>query len=162
MSADIDPKSRDPYESGIITTVSRISRAPAVGRFVGVLDSRREGRGLVLIRPRTRCIRSGEIHELIVTDERDAAPGGTVQRCHYLGFVEFVQGCVLVEGDRVKVGEFELGTLAGFDESHFPNHYNIVIKGPTVVTGVQLGQRPGDEMMFYPSDEEVRFAKDSS
>lgn len=148
----IDPKrnSRDPYEAGIIVAPSRILRAPLEARFVGVLDSRREGRGLSLIHPRTRCIRRHEVHELIITDEPGAGPGKPVNRCHYLGFVEFLAAGVLVEGDTLTVAGRIIGTVAGFDDSHFPNHYNILIQGPRLVTGIELRQKPGDPVTFLP------------
>lgn len=142
---------RDPYETGIIVAPSRILRAPLEARFVGVLDSRREGRGLSLIHPRTRCIRRHEVHELIVTDEPGAGPGKPVNRCHYLGFVEFLAAGVLVEGDTLAIAGRTIGAIAGFDESHFPNHYNIVIRGPRLVTGIELDQKPGDPVTFLPS-----------
>jgi hypothetical protein len=138
---------RDPYEAGLIAAASRILRNPLEARFVGVLDSRREGRGLALIHPRTRCIRRHEIHELIVTDEEGCGPGKPVNRCHYLGFVEFQSGGVLVEGDTLTIDGHVIGTLAGFDESHFPNHYNIVFKG-RLATGIELGQVPGSAVYF--------------
>jgi len=43
-----------------------------------------------------------------------------------------------------------IGTIAGFDESHCPNHYNVLIKGPRRITGVELQQRPGDLVIFLP------------
>jgi len=42
---------------------------------------------------------------------------------------------MLVYGDSVVIGGKTVGTIAGFDESHFPNHYNIVIKGPRRLSG---------------------------
>jgi hypothetical protein len=142
----------DPYEAGMIVAASRILRDALTARFVGVLDSRREGRGLQLIHPRTRCIRRYDVHELIVTDDPGAGPGRPVNRCHYLGFVEFQAGGLVVEGDRMNVAGQVIGTVAGFDESHFPNHYNIVIRGPRLVTGAELKQKPGDEVVFLPPD----------
>ena len=146
--------SQDPYEAGLIVAASRILRLPLEAHFVGVLDSRRESRGLSLIHPRTRCVRRYEIHELILTDERDAGPGATINRCHYLGFVEFQAGGILVEGDALVIDGQTVGTLAGFDESHFPNHYNVVIKGPRLVTGIELGRKPGHPVFFQPAAQE--------
>jgi hypothetical protein len=143
---------RDPYEAGMIVAPSHILREALTARFVGVLDSRREGRGLNLIHPRTRCIRRYEVHEIIITDESEAGPGRPVNRCHYLGFVEFQAGGLLVEGDSLSVAGRIIGSVAGFDESHFPNHYNIVIKGPRLVTGIELKQKPGDALVFDPPD----------
>jgi hypothetical protein len=144
-----DPlRARDPYEAGLIVAAPRVVRSRLEARFVGVLNSRREGRGLSLIHPRTRCIRRYEIHELILTDEQESGPGKPVNRCHYLGFVEFQAGGILIEGDTLQIGGQIVGTLAGFDDSHFPNHYNIVFKGRRLLTGVDLGQNPGDPVFF--------------
>lgn len=126
-------------------------RRPLEARFVGVLNNRNDARGLSLITTHTRVVRRYDIHELILTDEQQAAPGGTVGGVHYIGFVEFAEGGgILAEGDLVKVGGNVIGTIAGFDESHFPNHYNVLIKGPRRITGVELGQQPGDPVVFIP------------
>ena len=125
-------------------------RVPLEARFVGVLNNRNDGRGLALISAHTRCVRRYDIHEFIITDEQTAAPGATVNGVHYLGFAEFQAGGVLAEGDAVRIAGVVIGTIAGFDESHFPNHYNVVIKGPRRVTGVELGQKPGDLIVFLP------------
>jgi hypothetical protein len=128
-------------------------RRPLEARFVGVLDNRNDGRGLSLIKAHTRVVRRYDIHELILTDEQSAVPGGTVNGVHYIGFVEFeAGGGILAEGDRVNVGGKVIGIIAGFDESHCPNHYNVLIKGPHRVTGSELAQRPGDPVIFLPPD----------
>ena len=126
-------------------------RRPLEARFVGVLNNRNDARGLVLIKAHTRVVRRHDIHELILTDEQTAAPGGTVNGVHYIGFVEFqLGGGILGEGDSVSMGGKVIGTIAGFDESHCPNHYNVLIKGPRRITGVELGQQPGDPVIFLP------------
>src|SRR3954467_4799062 len=111
-------------------------RRPLEARFVGVLNNRNAGRGLSLIKAHPRVGRRYDIHELILTDEQSSVPGGTVNGVHYIGFVEFeAGGGILAEGDRVNVGGNVIGTIAGFDESHCPNHYNVLIKGQRRVTG---------------------------
>src|SRR5258705_13666549 len=105
-------------------------RRPLEARFVGVLDNRNDGRGLALIKAHTRVVRRYDIHELILTDEQAAAPGGTVNGVHYIGFVEFeAGGGVLPQGDNVNPGGKGIGPIPGFDESPCPNHYNVLIKG---------------------------------
>lgn len=106
------------------------------GPLVVVLDGAFDGRGLELIKPSSRALRSGEIHELIITDE-EVKPGEKVDRIAYLGFFEVRQGGVIVTGDPVKVGGHVVGRIAGYDETHMPNHLNIVITGNRV-TGRQL------------------------
>jgi len=126
-------------------------RRPLEARFVGVLNNRNDSRGLTLIKAHTRVVRRYDIHELILTDEQTAAPGGIVNGVHYIGFVEFqAGGGLLAEGDSVNVGGEVIGTIAGFDESHCPNHYNVLIKGQRRVTGVELRQQPGDPIIFMP------------
>lgn len=126
-------------------------RDPVEAVFVGVLDNRNDGRALQLIKERTRCVRRFDIHELILTDEAHAAPGAVVDGVHYLGFVEFQAGCVLMEGDQLMIGDACIGTLAGFDETHYPNHYNVLFTGPRRITGGELGLRPGDRMRVIPA-----------
>jgi L-arabinose 1-dehydrogenase len=130
--------------------VPEILRATFGGRLVGVMELSRDDRGLSLIAAPTRCIRRGDVHELIVTDERDAGPGSTVLRCRFLGFVEFECAGVLVRGDSVEVDGRAVGTVAGFDECHFPNHLNIVLQAAHARTGIQLGLRPGALLVVRP------------
>lgn len=130
---------------------ARLLRKPMEGRFVEILDLQCDDRKLSLIAARSRVVRRHDIHELMLTDERDAAPGGTVNGVDYLGFVEFPAGGMLVYGDAVVISGRRIGTVAGFDESHFPNHYNVVIKGLCRATGVDLGQYPDDPVVFEPA-----------
>jgi hypothetical protein len=140
----------EPYAAGMIPGRPNILRRPLEGRFVGVLQSKRLRRGLALIQPKTRCVRRYDIHELIVTDEMDAAPGGRVDRIFGLGFVEFAAGGVIAAGDLVEVGGNVVAEIAGFDETHAPNHLNIVAKTPEPRTGIGLGLEPGDSVTLRP------------
>lgn len=141
--------SRDPFATGEMG-VPAILRTAFGGRFVGVMDLSRDDRGFSLIAAPTRCIRRGDVHELIVTDEAAAAPGSTVQRCRFLGFVEFESAGVLVRGDAMAIDGHEVGTVVGFDECHFPNHLNIVLQAADARTGIQLGLRPGALLRVRP------------
>jgi len=89
--------------------------------------------------PPSRAMQAGEIHELALTDDASAAPGARVDRVAYVGFVEIAQGSVVVVGERVTLGGRELGQVVGFDCTHFPNHMNILIRGPVWQTGRGLG-----------------------
>ena len=149
MHRDPPSTSRDPFATGEMG-VPAILRTAFGGRFVGVMDLSRDDRGFLLIAAPTRCIRRGDVHELIVTDESTAAPGAMVQRCRFLGFVEFESAGVLVRGDAVAIDGHEVGTVAGFDECHFPNHLNIVLQAADARTGIQLGLRPGALLQIRP------------
>jgi hypothetical protein len=139
----------DPYANGLITERPSSRRLPVELRTVGVLASKRTGRGLRLINPRTRCIRQHDIHELIVTHEA-ARPGQTVNDVRYIGFFEFLESCVIGEGDRLVIGGQVVGELIGFDDTHAPNHLNIVLHAERPVTGEELGLEPGARVQFVP------------
>ena len=117
------------------------------GRVVAVLRGVTDRRGLYLTAYRSRAVPSGQIHELMLTDE-DAQLESTVNRVALLAFVEIEVGGVLLVGDHVTCGARELGRLAGFDETHMPNHQNICLTGSDFRDGETLGLRLGDELTF--------------
>jgi hypothetical protein len=138
----------DPYAAGMVQGPRDWPHVELEARFVAVLKDHRDGRGLQLIRPATRAIRRYEIHELILTNEADAGPGKTVNAASYIAFCEFITGGMLVEGDQVVINGQSIGEIAGFDETHMPNHQNIVIRGPKRLTGRELGAQLGDPIKF--------------
>ena len=146
----MDAKTNDPYATGQVKGRRDWPHVELEARFVAVLKDHREGRGLQFIRPATRAIRREEIHEFILTDEPDAGPGSVVNRVSYVAFAEFTKGGMLVEGDRVVVNGESIGEIAGFDETHMPNHQNIVVRGPKRLTGRELGAKLGDTISFIP------------
>lgn len=118
------------------------------GRLVKVLTHRRDDRGMVLEPFASRCVRAGEVHELVTTDHTGSAAEGGVDRVGFLGFVELGCAGVLDRGDTVWAGEQRVGTVLGFDACHFPNHYNILITVPLPLTGRQLALSPETEIRF--------------
>lgn len=64
-------------------------------------------------------------------------------------FFEVQEGTVIVSGDQVKIGEKILGSIAGFDETHMPNHINIIVKAKERRTGVELGFNLDDTINIY-------------
>jgi len=141
-------KAIDPYQAGMFKTNPYVVKRSMKGELVVVLDGYIENRGLQLISPISRCILKNEIHELIFTDENDAGPGMRVDKISYLGFFEVEQGSVMVVGDEVYLNNGLIGHIVGFDETHLPNHLNIIIKRQDRVTGVELGCNIGDELQF--------------
>jgi hypothetical protein len=138
----------DPYAVGMIKDRPFItSRTRLEGKVIAVLSSFREGRGLQLILPKTRCFKKYEIHELILTDEDQAGPGLEVNHVAGIAFIEFTRGGVAAEGDRVTIGNRLIGKIAGYDETHTPNHINIILKGPKRVTGHDWGIETGDRVI---------------
>lgn len=137
----------DPYKAGMFKKNPYVKKRDIKGKMVVVLDGKFEERGLQLITPISRCICANEIHELIITDE-DAAPGMRVDKIAYLGFVEIEQGSVMVAGDQIFLEDRLIGSIAGFDETHMPNHLNIVIKAEERKTGLELGAEIAMPLLF--------------
>ncbi|MBF9069802.1 carboxymuconolactone decarboxylase family protein [Streptacidiphilus fuscans] len=120
------------------------------GRLVKVLLHRRDDRGMALEPHAARCVRAGEVHELVTTDHDDTTPGARIDRVGFLGFVELGNAGVIDRGDTVRIGGRTVGTVLGFDACHFPNHYNILIHAPVPLTGADLGLVPELTVTFEP------------
>ncbi|MDR7866482.1 MAG: hypothetical protein RIN56_06640 [Sporomusaceae bacterium] len=140
---------QDPYAAGKFTSNPYAAKTDVAGVLTVVLRGKMEDRGLELIKPISRCIRRHDIHELILTDEPDAKPGSRVDRIAYLGFAAIEDGGVIVAGDGVYLAGRLVGTLAGFDETHMPNHLNIVIRTTDrLADGVEQGAELGMPVRF--------------
>ena len=120
-----------PYDFRRITPGVYGDRRPVEGTVVALLHVSFMDRELRLIETKSRTVKRGEIHELMITDE-EAAPGGGADRVRALAFFEIEDPGLIVVGDVVTVGCKPLGTLAGYDETHMPNHMNIVVKAPSL------------------------------
>lgn len=143
----------DPYKAGMFKVNPYAKKSPCEGELVVVLDGKMEGRKLSLMSPISRALLAHEIHELIVTDEEEAGPGKEVNRIAYWGFFEVTRGSVIVVGDTVQIGDRVLGTIAGYDETHMPNHINIIVKAPERETGVELGLSLGEKIIIQKTKE---------
>jgi predicted RNA-binding protein with TRAM domain len=124
------------------------TKSAVSGRVVVVFQGYLNRRGLALIPQRSRAVRSGDVHEMLLTDDGDAGPGRSVDRVAGLGFVEFLTGGVLLVGDDVKIGDRQVGRVVGFDETHMPNHMNIVIFASPALCGRDLGITNGDTVVL--------------
>lgn len=131
-----------------VTLATYAENRPVEGEVVTVLDSTHEERGLKLMPTYSRALPRNSIHELIVTDETGKQPGETANRIAYLAFFEVLHGgCVLV-GETLLLDGQPIGTVTGFDETHEPNHINIVIGVKARQTGRQLGFTVGRRVQF--------------
>ena len=131
--------------------MAKAPRRQIQGAIVEVLDMRNEGRGLELAAFNSRALLQQEIHELILTTESGRGKGSRVDRVSYVGFFEVLLGGMARLGDEVWVGDnldCRLGVLTGFDLTHFPNHYNIVLETTHDVTGLELGLTVGTPLCF--------------
>jgi L-arabinose 1-dehydrogenase len=120
----------------------------AVARVVKLLFHTRDDRGMALSPWTSRCVPAGKIHELVTTTDRPERPGDRVDRVGFLGFAEFRTSAVVESGDEVWIGSRRLGVVAGFDEHHHPNHYNILIGSERVWSAGDLDLRVGDAIRF--------------
>jgi L-arabinose 1- dehydrogenase len=114
---------------------------------VKLLHHRQTDRGMTLAHYETRCVRLGEIHELVTTDEPGGA-GGRIDRVGFLGFVEVTRPGVLEVGDEVVHRGRSLGRVLGFDECHFPNHYNILVASERTLAAEDAGLQVEDTITF--------------
>jgi hypothetical protein len=117
-------------------------------RVVKVLVHHRRERGMSLEPHASRCVRAGDVHELVTTDHVETASGARIDRVAFLGFAEFDHGGVIDRGDRLRIADRDVGTVLGFDACHSPNHYNILIHTETPLSGGDLGLRPEEELTF--------------
>jgi len=138
----------DPYASGMIKKSPYAQKKAIKGKLVAILDAVIEKRGLKLITPKSRTIKKNEIHELIVTEEKNAAPGKIVNSVAYVCFFEIEKGGVMVVGDRVYIGEKLIGKVIGFDDTHMPNHQNIILYASKKETGIELKINLDGEILF--------------
>ncbi|SOD63385.1 hypothetical protein SAMN06297387_110117 [Streptomyces zhaozhouensis] len=120
------------------------------GVLVKVLLHARTERGMRLEPFASRCVRRGEVHELVVTDQPDETPGARIDRVGFLGFAEIEAAGVLDRGDVLHIAGRRVGTVLGFDACHFPNHYNILVLAPRLVTGDDLALTPESAVTFTP------------
>ncbi len=142
--------SPDPYAANKLNTkYPCAAKDPLPGKLSVILDARARDRGLELVVYPSRAVQKHEIHELILTAEAGAAPGAKVNDISYLGYFEVLESGVLWVGDRVLIDGRQIGTLAGYDMTHFPNHMNIIIKiDGELYTGLEAGLQVGAEITF--------------
>jgi hypothetical protein len=142
--------SPDPYaEKKLSTKYPCADKSIVTGKLCVILDARAADRGLELVVFPSRAVQKNEVHEIILTAEKEAIPGGKVNNISYLGYFEVLESGVLWMGDKVMVGEKEIGILAGYDMTHFPNHMNIIIKiDRDLYTGLEAGIKVGTPISF--------------
>ncbi|MCL2897124.1 DUF6917 domain-containing protein [Brenneria tiliae] len=98
------------------------------GQIVKKLFHKQNDRGMTLIEFSSRCVRRGEIHELVTTTHHSLKPRDLIDKVGFIGFIEIKNPGVIEKNDLVFAGESYVGRVIGFDECHFPNHYNILIE----------------------------------
>jgi hypothetical protein len=138
--------SKPPYDPKRITLDLYGDRRPVEGTVVAILHVGFKDRGLKLIDTKSRAVLKNEIHELMITDEKAAAPGGGADRVTAIAFFEITRGGVIVTGDDVTASGKKIGELVGYDMTHMSNHMNILIRAPTVD---EPALAVGEELVFH-------------
>jgi hypothetical protein len=123
-------------------------KGDVAGEVVVVFGNKREDRGLHLISTYTRVVLVHEIHEFIITDEKDVRPGCRVDRVAYLCYAEIKKGGAIMFGDRMVVENRRMGEVVGFEETHMPNHMNIIIHSTEFKSGLELNVSVGQQMLI--------------
>ena len=131
-----------------VTLATYAANRAVKGAVVTVLDSTHETRGLKLISTYSRALKKNSIHELIATDEADKKPGDMVDKIAYLAFFEVARGGCIIVGETLFVDGKAIGEIIGFDETHEPNHINIIIGVKSRKTGSQLKIKVGSKIKF--------------
>ncbi len=131
----------DPFQKGLLSKDLYYAKRCVEGHLAVVMDGKAEKRGLELIVPKARAVRRHEMHELIFTCDSNAAPGRRVDPISFLGFMDVETGGVISQGDQVYVDDAPVGYVAGFDETHSPNHLNIVIICDHDMSGREIGAK---------------------
>lgn len=130
-----------------------MNKVTVASRLIKKLLHKQDNRGMELIEFLSRCVRKGEIHELVTTDQRNLRPGDKVNRVGFIGFAEIETAGVIEAGDEVLVENRVIGIVRGFDDCHFPNHYNILIETPERLTARDLEMTIGQSIFFREHEE---------
>lgn len=138
----------DPYSQGKAGHFFYHDKVDIYTSVAVVLDGMLDDRGLDLIKPISRAFPKHSIIELIGTDEESAVPGGSVQRICYLGFLVLKNSGVLLTGDAVIWNSQTIGYIAGYDDTHMPNHQNTIVKMEKRMSGKNLGLKINDEIII--------------
>ncbi|MBB6121220.1 DUF6917 domain-containing protein [Nocardiopsis algeriensis] len=137
----------NPHEDGPKRDVTAV--------LVKVLVHRRDERGMRLEPHASRCVRAGEVHELVATDHTGTETGTRIDRVGFLGFAEITSAGVVDRGDEVWIGSRRVGVVLGFDGCHLPNHYNVLVHADPVPTGRDLGLAPEEPLVFRQGGREA-------
>ena len=123
------------------------SKRDVTGEVVVVLRGVTDQRGLSIEDLRSRAVPRYAIHELMSTDESGDL-GTTANRVALLAFFEVTTGGVILVGDEVHIGGRRVGVVAGFNETHMPNHQNICLRVDQLIDGESLELQVGDPVVF--------------
>lgn len=135
----------DPYLDGQIDDNPIVSLASITCEIVAVLDLELRERGLKVMNTMSRSFRRYDIGEFVLTKE-EVTLGEAVNKVSYIGFAQAQNSGQMTVGQSVLLDGASIGEVAGFDRTHAPNHYNVIISTQDPQTGKQLGVSVGDDL----------------
>jgi hypothetical protein len=137
----------EPFSLEIPDYITQMDFAKIETHFVAILGHQSLDRRMIASPHHTRCIQDGEIHELVYVAE---SPDGLIDLndAWYLGFIKFPQGGVLAKGMTIEINGQGKGKLIGFDETHFPNHLNLLISDQNPQNGQDMSLKLNDSCDF--------------
>ena len=127
--------------------LSKAIAAPVEITLVMVLGHSRAEREMEQGKYMTRCIKAGEVHELVAVAAHTLSDG-KYHGASYIGFAEFNSSAVIHVGEKVFLGAAYVGVVGGFDYTHFPNHINILIEAEHPRDGQTLRITTGQKGRF--------------
>jgi len=143
-------------------------KSPMRARVVAVMDLAMQGRNLELIDTPSRGLRKHEVHQLTLTDDPvlppttdvfpedmrpDGEPEHLARNASVLCFFEVLDSGLVLTGDEFVCNDEVLGDVRGYDVTHHPNHYNVVLHAPQRRTGVDVGLEPDDTLVIQSRNE---------
>ncbi len=128
--------------------ISNNEKDPTHGRVVKLLTHKKLDRGMVLIEEQSRCVQKNQVHELVTTDQKNLIAHSRVDRVGFLGFAEINNNSVIERGDKFYIGKQFIGIVVGFDACHAPNHYNIIIEVPELISAIDIALQVGHTITF--------------
>jgi len=124
-------------------------RRLAQGALIAVLDAHATNRAVRLSRPDSRILERDDVFEVMLCNANAVTSARTIDSVGYLGFVEVSRGGLIEQGDFMELSGRILGTIAGFDTTHAPNHLNVVVAVPGLPgTGRSLKGELGARVRF--------------
>ncbi len=137
-------------------------RRPVTGRLVNVnerpisnLTTTADESHSKLMQIVPRAVYRGEIYEIFVTDDQEAAPGGRMKRFSLVGHFEIEDGGFVRVGDHVSVAGKDIGTICGYNQCKALRApelpvIHIYAKAKNLMTGRDLGLKLEDEVKTTP------------
>jgi hypothetical protein len=119
-----------------VTPASNIyrERRPVIGEVVTVIDVTFGSSVIDLAESWSRAVIRNDVHEIMLWSPLEEGDDAAA-----VAFIEITQGGNIVNGDEVRLDGEAIGSLAGFDYNHMPNHMNIVVETNSLEIPLTLG-----------------------